>query len=122
MNTTRSNTTEKSGNPWAFSSLPLLPREAEPLSASIEVEKFVAIAKQYDELDLYSKEKHAVLVAAYYLRSPWSDTELARLVKERYEVGYAEKQTLGDLMVALNVDDTNASQGRQKPGKRQPRR
>ena len=30
----------------AFSRLPLLPREAEPLSASSEVEKFIALAKE----------------------------------------------------------------------------
>jgi hypothetical protein len=109
---------EKAG--WAFAVLPLLPRESEPLGTSSEVEKFTALAKEYSQMTYY-RIKHAVLVAAYYLRSPWSDAELARLVNEEIALGYSE-QTLHDLLAVLHGEDTSTLQGRRKSGKRRQRR
>ena len=83
----------------AFAGLPLLLLEAEPLRESSAVERFMAARESYVKVDV--EQNPAVLVAAYYLRSPWSDTELARLVKEKYNGAFTEKQTLRDLMVVL---------------------
>ena len=116
---------------WAFSRLPLLPREAEPLDASSEVEKFTLVAKERSQLEDEFKERSqledefkerpAVLVAAYYLRSPWRDAELARLVNEQIERSY-RAPTLEDLMSALNAERTNPLSERRKSGKRRQRR
>ncbi len=64
----------------AFAGLPLLLLEAEPLRESSAVERFMAARESSVKVDV--EQNPAVLVAAYYLRSPWSDTELARLVAE----------------------------------------
>jgi hypothetical protein len=106
---------------WTFACLPLLPREAEPLRAWLEVEEFVTLAKRYDHLEDSLKEKPAILVAAYYLQSPWSDAELGRLAREISKDPISVRQTLRDLMVALNVEDIKVSQGGRRPGKRRPR-
>jgi hypothetical protein len=118
-----SNTEVRRMAQWAFTSLPLLPRETKPLSASSEVEKFTAVAKGYSQRKDF-REKCSVLVAAYYLRSPWSDTALARLVKEEIDRRPAllSQRTLRDLMAALHGEDTTTLPRRRKSGKRRQRR
>jgi hypothetical protein len=107
----------------AFVCLPLLPREAEPLSASSEVEKFTSVAKGYSQRK-DERESLAVLVATYYLRSPWSDTELARLVKAEIDRGPHPvwQQTLHGLMTALNGESTSTLPAPRKSGKKRQRR
>jgi hypothetical protein len=70
---------------WAFSTLPLLPRESEPLRGSPDAERFVSLAgKCYSEPE-FDMAPRAALVAAYYLRSPWSDAQLVDLVAKHQQ-------------------------------------
>ncbi len=69
---------------WAISTLPLLPRESEPLGvATDELTSF--LLSQYegseDLRDLRGDRLPAALVAGYYLRAPWSDKELQDILE-----------------------------------------
>jgi hypothetical protein len=67
---------------WAFKELPLLPRDSQPLRGSREAESFVSMARESLEEPKFDTAGAATVIAAYYLRSPWTDAELLHLMKE----------------------------------------
>jgi hypothetical protein len=91
----------------------------------------MTMAKKYDRVKKEEKdtvnlaeervilaEKRAILVAAYYLRSPWSDAELVSRAKEFGGGG----QPLRDIVAALSPKEANASQRRRASGRKRRQR
>lgn len=85
---------------WAFSHLPLVPRESNPLGESHEWQGFISTAKQRYSEPLSHTESGAIVVAAYYLRAPWTDHELVELARQQRH-RYIAEPTMADLEAAL---------------------
>jgi hypothetical protein len=101
---------------WAFKDLPLLPREFQPLHGTREAESFIAEARKSLEKPESDMAGAAILVAAYYLRSPWTDAELLPLVGRNLQArptGRASR--LVEIAAALGAPAEVREQKRPKP-------
>jgi hypothetical protein len=90
---------------WAFKDLPLLPRDPQPLRGfGGKAESLVSMVRNSLEKPKSREAEAATLVAAYYLRSPWTDAELLRLVKENRSANLAaDSPRLAEVAAALGV-------------------
>ena len=68
--------------------------------STIQHEEFASFVQGYSELMQYS-EKPAALVIAYYLRTPWSDAELAERVRELLKSAGPDEKIMRDLLEQL---------------------
>ncbi|MGA2770486.1 MAG: hypothetical protein ABSG26_06690 [Bryobacteraceae bacterium] len=108
---------------WAFKELPLLPRDSQPLrGVSREAESFVSMARKTLKQPEFDVAEAATLVAAYYLRSPWTDAELLRLLKEnksaRRAVGSARLAEVAAALAASAKVPARQRQGRKQKADR----
>jgi hypothetical protein len=81
----------------------LVPRDGRKHCSTIQPDEFESFIQNYSKLDDYN-EKPAALVIAYYMRTPWSDAELAkhaRALLKFSSIGSASKKTMHDLLEQL---------------------
>ncbi len=78
----------------------LMSRDSGRYCSTIKSEEFESLIQGYSEIEgLFIQP--AALVIAYYLRTPWSDAELAERVRELLKQGGNDERTMRDLLERL---------------------
>lgn len=104
---------------WAFATFPLIEREeAAFLRQPTLTEPFSKQAANRLGSDAFPRNNESVIIAAYYLRAPWSDAELVEIVKTKMDRNHlpSSVRTIMERLGDASVDQRRQPDLRKRSG------
>jgi NACHT domain-containing protein/restriction endonuclease len=93
---------------WALGSCSLLPRDSQPLDAGPELRNFLAQRWNAEDENAW-RYQAAVAAVAFYVREPWTDSELIGMISDKlHSKSFVQKRTLKALLSALGPEGQKA--------------